>query len=190
MLPVLVVLACAPRSTPSPLAPRPSPLTLSTTTTTTTRYPTIASIPLKYCVVIQPILFALVQEPSRRECLMGGDCAKTDEMYDLYASTVAWTMPSMVPMTAGKAVRTLARDPNHQCLAMMFFWKLLIVVFLSWYITHFFEVRVRRLYVVQLRKGAALLDLINSKRVGGVQLFMETLLCMGLTWLVTQMYVL
>ena len=175
-------------SFPSPLTPHPSPLPLPLSTTA--RYPTIASIPLKYSVVIQPILFALVQEPSRRECLMGGDCAKTDEMYDLYASAVAGTLPSMVPMTAGKAVRTLAGgDPNHQCLAMMFFWKLLIVVFLSWYITHFFEVRVRRLYVVQLRKGAALLDQINSKRVGGVQLFMETLLCMGLTWLVTQLCV-
>ena len=152
-------------------------------------YPTLASIPFKYCTILQPFLFVFVQVPSSRQCLMGGECTKTDDMYDLYASTVAWSLSSMVPLTAGEATKTVQSDPSRHCLAMMFYWKLLIVVFLSWYVTYFFEVRVRRVYVVECRKGPELLEMINAKRVGGAQAIIEILLCMCLTWVITQLVV-
>jgi hypothetical protein len=151
-------------------------------------YPTIAAIPLKYTVLIQPILFLFLHEPSERECAMGDGCAKTDEMYDLYASTMGWWMPSMVPFSSTK--REMGSDPGRHCMAMMFYWKMFIVVFVGVYVTHFFEVRVRRLYVIESRKGHVLVEQMNLKRVGGGQIFLEMLLCMGLTWVITQMFIL
>ena len=64
-------------------------------------YPTIASIPLQYAVAIQPVMFLFLHEASKRECLMGHECPKTDEMYNMYTSKLAWLVGSTVPMTAG-----------------------------------------------------------------------------------------
>ena len=152
-------------------------------------YPTIASIPLKYAVIIQPILFMFIHSPSKRECMMGDECAKTDEMYSLYASTLGWMMGSMVPLTENDAREALEDAPNRHCMMMMFYWKLLIIVFVSFYITHSFEVRVRRLYILELRKGKGLVKSINMKRANAGQIAAEVLLCMALTWLVTQLCV-
>ena len=152
-------------------------------------YPTIASIPLKYAVIIQPILFLFVHEPSKRECLMGDECPRTDDMYALYTSKLAWLVGSTVPMTAGGPARAAGSLAYRSCMMTMLFWKLFIVVFFSLLIKHHLESRVRRLYILEFRKGTRMVKGMNSKQTEGKQLLVELMMCMAMTWLVAELIV-
>ena len=150
-------------------------------------YPTIASIPLKYAVVIQPVLFIFLHEPSRRECLMGDECPMTDEMYRLYTSKLAWLMGSIVPMTSGEVTRGVGSPGYQDCMMTMLFWKMFIVVFLSFHITHHFEARVRLLYILQSHKGTRMVKGMNRRGIHGKQVVTEIFMCMAMAWLITQL---
>lgn len=153
-------------------------------------YPTIASIPLKYAVVLQPFLFFFLHEPSKRECMMGDECPKTDEMYDLYTSKLAWLMGSTVTVTPSGTRGKAGSSAFLNCMVTMFFWKLLLVVFVSFHITHHFEARVRRLYVLESRMGTRMVKGMNRIRCQGKQIVTELIMSMAMTWLIAQLVIL
>ena len=63
--------------------------------------PVMAAIPLKYAMPLQVMAFIMLEKATDKECDMGGICARTDEMYELYnfgCSKVASGFPISVPL--------------------------------------------------------------------------------------------
>jgi hypothetical protein len=149
-------------------------------------YPTIASFPLAYTCLVQPIAFLSLHRPSRLQCRMRDLCPLTDHMYKVYASFMGSVVRYILPL-GQQYMETQAE--HSDCLRMMFFWKFFTLIFLAVFITHFFECRVRRRYVLESPRRMKLLEDLDTMRISGGQFAIQIMISMSITWTITMLFI-